>query len=174
MTKRQMQAQYFDWMLDLVRCDEVFDIFQYTELLNHLFDIPFKYLIAFDANRYQDGVDLRKRFCTEYNINDMESGCSVLEMMVALAVRCEEQIMSDPEYGNRTGLWFWEMICSLGLEDQINGYISIDKVNQIMIRFLNREYAPNGAGGLYTVYSRDDIRNVEIWYQMMIHLNEIC
>ena len=34
--------------------------------------------------------------------------CSVLEMMIALAIRCEEHIMDDPDVGNRTGQWFWK------------------------------------------------------------------
>ena len=41
--------------------------------------------------------------------------CSVLEMMIALSMRCEEQIMDDPDIGNRTGQWFWDMIDNLGL-----------------------------------------------------------
>lgn len=41
--------------------------------------------------------------------------CSVLEMIIALAIRLEEHIMDDPDIGNRTGQWFWDMIVSLGL-----------------------------------------------------------
>lgn len=37
-------------------------------------------------------------------------------MMIALAQRCEESIMDDPEAGNRTGVWFWAMISNLSLD----------------------------------------------------------
>ena len=36
-------------------------------------------------------------------------------MMIALAIRCEEHIMDDPDAGDRTGQWFWSMLVSLGL-----------------------------------------------------------
>ena len=36
--------------------------------------------------------------------------CSVLEMMVALAICCEETYMDNPNIGNRTGQWFWNMV----------------------------------------------------------------
>ena len=45
--------------------------------------------------------------------------------------------------------------------------------NRVMQIFLNREYEPNGRGGLFTVNnSPADMRTVEIWYQFMWYLNE--
>ena len=94
----------------------------YRKLLRELHRIEFTYSIPMDGNRAEDGVDLRYRFGYEngysssmisvYLDNRM---CSVLEMMIALAIRCEEHIMDDPDIGNRTGQWFWNMIVNLGL-----------------------------------------------------------
>lgn len=54
-----------------------------------------------------------------------------LEMIIALAIRLEEHIMDDPDIGNRTGQWFWDMIVSLGLGSE--GLIDVIR------RFLNRD-----------------------------------
>ena len=48
-----------------------------------------------------------------------------------------------------------------------------DKVIDILRCFLNRRYSPNGQGGLFTVNNYDgDMRDIEIWYQANIWLNE--
>ena len=130
-------------------------------------------MLPLDENRLLDGLDLRFRFADE-NSYYIDGDCSVLEMMVALSLRCEEHIMSDDEIGNRTGRWFWEMIDNLGLESMYDD--NFDKVyaDKIIYRFLNREYEPNGDGGLFTVHNRNvDLRKVEIWYQMCWYLDTI-
>ena len=130
-------------------------------------------MLPLDENRLLDGLDLRFRFADE-NSYYIDGDCSVLEMMVALSLRCEEHIMSDDEIGNRTGRWFWEMIDNLGLESMYDD--NFDKVyaDKIIYRFLNREYEPNGDGGLFTVRNRNvDLRKVEIWYQLMWYLDEV-
>ena len=99
--------------------------------------------------------------------------CSVLEMMVALAIKIEEQIMDDPDIGNRTGLWFWKMIENLGLKNMRDAVIDTDYVEKIIFRFLDRNYQRDGSGGLFIVHGHGDLRNVEIWYQMLWYLNDI-
>ena len=83
-----------------------------------------------DADRAEDGINLRYRFGYE---NGYESAmiasylddrpCSVLEMMVALSMKMEEQIMDDPDIGDRTSVWFWKMIDNLGLGTMHDGII---------------------------------------------------
>ena len=99
--------------------------------------------------------------------------CSVLEMMIALSMRCEEQIMDDPDIGNRTGQWFWDMIDNLGLGNMSDSKFDSLYVDEVLQRFLNRDYKRNGEGGLFTINRRGlDMRSVEIWYQMCWHLQE--
>ena len=94
-------------------------------------------------------------------------------MMVALAVRCEEHIMGDPAMGDRTGLWFWEMVHSMGLSSMDDDRFDPERANGIITRFNERTYRPNGKGGLFTVNQcPDDLRELEIWYQMMRYLNK--
>ena len=47
-------------------------------------------------------------------------------------------------------------------------------VNSVVKKFLKRDYEPNGQGGLFTIKKcRDDLRDVEIWYQMCWYLDSI-
>ena len=49
-----------------------------------------------------------------------------------------------------------------------------DYVREVITIFLNREYEPNGKGGLFTIRGcRDDLRNIEIWHQMCLYLDSI-
>ena len=47
-------------------------------------------------------------------------------------------------------------------------------VTKVIGRFLNREYEPNGKGGLFIINNcNDDLRDVEIWYQLCWYLDSI-
>ena len=99
--------------------------------------------------------------------------CSMLEMMVALAVRIEEHIMEDSSAGNRVGQWFWNMVVSLGLAAMDDGRFHEDRADYILDRFERRDYEYNGAGGLFTVnHPTEDMRRLDIWYQLMHYLQE--
>lgn|SRR5574344_533258 len=173
-----IEQQYFDWICDSIgtRSEP-----SYLKLLYHLDSVEFDYILDMDRNRMEDGVDLRYRFgyymqypkeLIQRTIDNRP--CSVLEMMAALAIRCEEDIMCDPDEGDRTGEWFWRMIDTLGLSDMADSDFDVEYVDYIITRFLNREYEPNGEGGLFSVRRcRADMRTVEIWYQMMWYLDEI-
>lgn len=179
MTRDEIKELYFNWMMDLVHDDRFSK--KYSQLLRHLDNRDFEYMIPLDGNREEDGMDLRYRFGYEKSYNRTiittflnDRPCSILEMMVALAFRCEEHIMSDPEIGNRTGKWFWGMVFNLGLISMDNANYDPEYVNYVLDRFLNREYKANGEGGLFKVKRfRRDMRLVEIWYQMCWYLNEI-
>lgn len=138
-------------------------------------------MLLMDQNRFNDGLDLRYRFCYEQGYEDSEldselkgKPCSVLEMIIALAVRFEEQVLSDPEFGNRVSVWFWSMIENLGLRGMDDLYFDEKEANRIVDVFLHREYAPNGNGGLFYIpdCSRD-LRHVETWYQACWYFNRL-
>ena len=184
MTAREkLNGEYFEWLCEIVREKDGLDSISFRKLLLYLHTVDFKWIIPKDQNRAEDGIVMRYRFATErsndsntigFITNTIDGPCSVLEMMVAIAVHCEEDIMDDPTIGDRTGQWFWKMIINLGLGAMTDDRFDIKKVEQIVDRFLNREYEPDGRGGLFRVRGSDrDLREVEIYWQMCWYLNTI-
>lgn len=175
MTRNEIKKYYFDWLCDFVCRDRYSKSISYRMLLTRLHDTEFTYSIPMDQNRAINGTALRWRFFGETGCNLRDDDpCSVLEMMVALAIECEETIMDDPRVGDRTGQWFWSMIVNLGLGSMTDYKFDDIYVDEVIRRFLNREYEPNGRGGLFTIRDCDrDLRNVEIWNQMCWHLGSI-
>ena len=181
MSYTELNKRYFNWMLDVIQYDVYVNSEEsFVKLLNFLNNVTFNYIVPMDGNRYDDGINLRYRFSYEENIPDYIIAnkldlkpCSVLEMMVALSLRAEEHIMDDPDIGYRAGEWFWDMIASLGLNDMDDTNFDNDYVRNVVNDFLYRRYEPNGKGGLFTLkYPDEDLRNMEIWYQMNRYLNE--
>lgn len=173
-----MKSDYFEWMYDLMCKGRFSNDISYRELFTFLHDTEFTYIIPNDENRAADGIGLRYRYCLICGREDLEycldGPCSVLEMMVALAIRCEESIMSDPEKGDRTAQWFWSMIASLGLTSMYDREFNEWLVNDAITRFLNREYDYDGKGSLFTIRNwYRDAREAEIWHQLMAYLNTL-
>jgi hypothetical protein len=82
--------------------------------------------------------------------------------------------MGDPDIGNRTGRWFWEMISNLGLFCMDDYNFDLKYVDEVVTKFLDRDYLSNGEGGLFIINDAiKDLREVEIWYQMMWYLSSI-
>ena len=181
MTRHETNKEYFNWICHYV-LDKRYtrDLF-YTKLLAYLHEKEFIFKLDMDGNRASDGIDLRYRFGYDMNYPGAmiatyldNKPCSILEMMVALAIRCEENIMSDLDKGDRTGEWFWEMVSSMGLDSMDDMNFDEHYIDSIISRFINRDYEPDGRGGLFTIPGcRKDLRNVEIWYQMCWYLNTI-
>lgn len=180
MTKDELNDAYFEWMYQLVYSGRYVGRSSYRKLLYLLHGTEFTYTIPMDGNRAEDGIDLRYRFGYEHDYDDSMIAtyldgrpCSVLEMMIALAIRCEEHIMYDPDIGNRTGQWFWSMVDNLGLGSMNDENFDRDRAEKTVSRFLNREYGRNGEGGLFSVkHCRADLRTIEIWYQMCWCMDE--
>lgn len=182
MTQRRIIDEYFVWLKNLV-CGERFETpYSFDELLTLLHRIEFTYLIPMDQNRAEDGISLRYRYAITsdcpYSVDEVldaiNGPCSVLEMMIALAVRCEEDVMDDPGIGDRTRQWFWGMIVNLQLGGLHDGNFDQDHVEFSICRLLNRDYEPDGRGGLFTVRRPPrDLRDVEIWTQLMWYLDDI-
>jgi len=181
MTKDELNNKYFEWMSQLVCDPRYLKRLSYQKLLTYLHTVEFVYSIGLDGNRFEDGIDLRYRFGFENSYEGPmvatyldDRPCSVLEMLIALAIRCEEHIMDDPHEGNRVGQWFWNMIANLGLKSMSDTNFDKGYADGVIYRFLNREYKRNGEGGLFTVeHCNYDLRSVEIWYQMCWYLDGI-
>lgn len=181
MVSYELNQRYFNWIYELVCGQDSYNRLSYKKLLTCLFNIEFTYSIYMDKNRAEDGIEFRYHFGNLKGYSDRiiskyidDKPCSVLEMIVALAFRVENEIMDDSTYGNRTGQWFWNMIVSLGLGSMSDSRYNKREVDRILDIFLNRTYEANGRGGLFTIEDCPyDLRAVDIWYQMMWYLNTI-
>lgn len=177
-----LKNEYFEWLYGLVCSKRSPKGITYRKLLMYLHATEFRYIMPRDKNRADDGTNLRYRFAltredecsTDVIVDILDGPCSVLEMMVALAMRCEQTIMDDESIGDRTEQWFWGMVTNLGLGAMMDGRFDRGAVDIIVNRFLDREYAPDGRGGLFRIRDCDrDLRTVEIWYQLCWYLNSI-
>lgn len=182
MTRQRITDLYFEWLCDIVDANHYVDGYSYEKLMRYLFKTPFFYILDRDGNRYEDGVNMRYLFGSYRELDQAmiasyldDAECSMLEMMVGLAMKCENK-MSDPNrYGDQTASWFWEMIESIGLDAYDDDNFDEDEVDELIDICLNRRYEADGRGGFFTVRDApEDLRNVEIWTQMCWYLNHIC
>ena len=177
-----LNKEYFEWLCDWVcRRDCPQDI-SYMNLLVRLHNTDFEYTHPNDKNRADDGIDLRYRFALYYEkgysvdfITDMLDGpCSVFEMLIALAIRCDENIMDAPTKGNRIEQWFWMMIVNLDLGGMYGDLFDEEYVDFVIRKFLDRKYEPDGRGGLFRIRNcKYDLREVGIWRQLCWYLDTI-
>jgi len=150
----------------------------YWELSVVLHSKEFVWLIANDDNRVEDGKSLRDDFIREQGSDGvseewMTLGCSMLEMLVALAIRASDQTEVEQE------MWFGTFLENLGLIEYTDEafhdskwYVGPD-IEEIIERFIYRNYKRNGAGGLFPLKKPGkDQRKVELWYQMSAYIIE--
>lgn len=174
-----VRDEYFEWMYNIICSGKKAS---YYYLLNQLFDTAFQYTHPMDANRVADGVELRYIWGRSNGYADDILKrtidcypCSVLEMIVALAIRCEETIMSNSDYGDRTSKWIWTMFRNLGIDNcSDEKYYNSEFVAYAIDRFMLHQYNYDGSGGgLFILQNpRSDLRETEIWYQAMWYLSE--
>lgn len=152
----------------------------YSYLLSFLFEMEFYWFddLESDESRAEDGKRLREEYMMENDISPdkvLQGPCRVLEMLVALAQRAEF-VMYDPLEGDRTYKWFWIFMKNLGLD-----YLTNDKctseaenyVRMVVTRWLDRRFDSNGNKSPFPIKKRsEDMRKVDIWYQMQWYLAE--
>lgn len=161
------EDRYFEWLVEKINHGGIAK--GYYHLLDYLYYKKFEWADEYDENRATDGEKLREDFGWDGHFD----GCSCLEMMIALAERCEHTIMGDPNEPDRSYKWFWAMLENLGLTSFDDRAFKYDLVDDIVEDWLHHRYKRNGIGGLFPLKNPPrDMRNVEIWFQMCAWLNE--
>lgn len=170
MDRDELRDSYVKWLMGLVGLGD-----EYSMLAQYLFRREFYWSenTPHDENRAIYGKNLRREFLDD-EVMDEFGPCRVLEMLVALAINCEKDIMQDDIYGDRTPLWFMEFLKNLNLEIYTNNNKAViadlwTDVDRVMDVWLGKHYKKNGEGGLFPmpkVKNLPDQREVEIWYQL--------
>jgi len=171
-------GQYFDWLCSLINLRSG----SYDILIHELYSIEFTWVIDLDANRAEDGIILRgdfhQRGFDEY-IEDRP--CSVLEALIAMA-RNMDYILDDDDRGDRTRIWFWEMIQNLKLDGFTDASFEepfgedmarLDNIREICNVWMNREFTYAGWGSPFPLFSAHrDQRKLHIIDQMNDYILE--
>lgn len=142
----------------------------FWDLFRQLFSTEFVWIVPNDDNRAEDGRELRCEWATdtgtEVDRNWLSLGCSFLELLIGLSRRLAFE--TDGDAAN----WFWQLIDNLGLlgcHDRSN--FKSEDVEEATARVIWRTYQSDGNGGLFPLrQTRNDQRQVEIWYQLSEYL----
>lgn len=173
MARDGIAISYFAWLCKRVSVDK-----RYTRLCIRLHQTPFVVMNEKDGNRVSDGLYLRKKFEDEtgFKIDGsvVDGPCTVLELLVALAMRCENDIMRDPDKDDQTHKWFWEMVYNLGLDAFDDERYDGSKIDDILLKWMSLKYTKRGLGSPFplAVGVKTDQRKVEIWYQLQGYLTK--
>lgn len=164
-------ADYGDWLVERVG----FKRRGYTKLMELLHESPFLVYIDRDDDRVEDGKALRDDYCSENRIPiylfDYEE-CTVLEMLVGLAIRVDNEWTGDPGEEHPEVI-FWEMLKNLGLDRYSNGRFRKDPAINILGRWIKREFERDGKGSIFPLKEPYyDQTQVEIWKQMQEYVGE--
>lgn len=176
----RLRNEYFEWMYHLVCNGKQYSKVSYKYLLYFLNTVTFIPTMSMDENRMVDGQDFRYKFGSDngYTAEFIRENldiynCSMLEMMIALSRKVENQITDDLSYGDRTSQWFWSMIVNMGLGHMDDRHFDQQYCIDIYNKFIDHAYKYNGEGGLFKLNNPpDDMRTVDIWCQCMWYLNE--
>lgn len=173
-----LDRSYFEWLYEQVAVSEFEERdLTYWKLLRILFTTEFFWSVDYDGNRSDDGVALRYRFLEDRGISEvdpdwMKTGCSVLEMMVALARRMEFETDSGGAH-----YWFWVFVENIGLsgfsDERRFTRRQQERIRDILDAVIERNYEPSGLGGFFPLqYPRHDQRDRELLYQMSDYIME--
>lgn len=147
---------------------------RYSMLLHTLHNTKFSVVVERDINRIKDGMSLRDEFLDDVGVadGDFVKPCGILEMLVALAIRVNEEYIGNPDDPHPEYI-FWEFLCNLGLDKYDDKHFDEGKIIEICDTFIFREYDFNGKGGILPLKRpKVDQRDAEIWSQMMAYLSE--
>lgn len=163
------QARYFDWLYRMVKGGE------YSKLCRLMHATTFRVLVDHDGNRVGDVAELKLNYMAMMRVDPRDEdtltapGASVFEVLVSLAQRMEYQTDLPIQ------VCFGIFIENLGLRPCVDDNFEMNRAKavQIIHRFNDRLYRPNGQGGLFPLrIPRGDQRRIELWYQLAYYMTE--
>lgn len=180
--KLECDELYFKWIIERLKIptgELTNDSF--TGLIARLKELQktrFTFTIHTDYNREFDGKRLRTEYyCSILHDEEVPNyilgpPVSVLEVLVGLSIRMCEEVLGDDTS--------WELFClmllNLGVVKDDGGVCDEEDLNEIITKWLNREFDFNGVGSPFPLDKNDegvDQRKIDIWQQLSLYLDEI-
>ena len=169
----ELSQAYYNWL--------AYDILQsrpnWFPVLKVLHSRDYLPILIMDDSRAKDGINLRDIYMSHINGSYAivqgsnpwgDIPCSMLEMMVALAMRMKEEFYSEyDDIFDMLTIIFASMLSSLGINVDT---ITEDELNQKIDIFMCRQYEPTGRGSLFNLTGKTfdiDWRDPPIWNQML-------
>lgn len=117
-------CDYHRWLVSLVDNDYHELEAYYTKLMWILDDIPYKWHLKSDENRYDDGLKMRALYDERINLTDISlendvifgKEPSILEVLVALFTRYSDDIVVGPWGKSVAPRLFYEFLGNFGLK----------------------------------------------------------
>lgn len=172
----ELEEMYFLWLCNKVERLEVpTPSLTHWYMFKQLHQTEFVWIVPWDDNRAADGVALRPRFFVELGRDEEEAQeyrhipCSVLEMFVAFAERIPE-VVSERMTSTQ---WFWEMLRNLKLEEQNDANYNPVVVDEILQKFIWRNYTLSGEGSAFPLHEPTrPVYDVDLWYQLFDYVKD--
>lgn len=163
-----MDSNYMKWIID------IFDGEEHKCLFRQLMTIEYVWHIQLDANLLPCVRRFREKMGRDYD--GPTDRPSVLEIFVTLAVECEDKLMHNDDFGNRTTEWFWKMLYNLGINVYDDAHYT-DRISEIVEdkvqMFLDRTYSYYGDGNIFVCNNPHyDMRSAPLWTQLNWELCE--
>lgn len=170
---------YFQWLIDPIPDSDRYSMLLFTLLSKDYYYSPD---IPIDGCRGNDGLDLRRHYIEHTGLSGVhklyfyERPCSVLEWLLAMARRCEDQVMFNAYEGDRTMLWFWSMIDNMGLskyDDSVWTFQIRAMISAKLDDILARRFPEDGAGSPFPLKETNvNIQKCDWWKALNLWLNE--
>lgn len=135
----------------------------YTKVLKKLDDIVYRSntvpsIKQFNNNRIANVYEFRN----DYNIY-RSTAPTVLEILVVLAIRIDDEFLYTNERGNNPADWFWVMLECMGLTQYSDEVFDASDVELIIYNFMDNNYLPDGTGSVGHVPAHLDARDMDLW-----------
>jgi hypothetical protein len=179
---KKLLSQYDEWIVVYLGISREW-VDSHKVLLHILANKKYYYSIKRDKNRMLDGLNLRDKYeratgeivCSPFGYG----GASVLEVLAALAERCEDDLMYDgQEY--KPYMWFYVMLKNLKIDSYVDDLMLVnseeagvinpqlrDRVEKILDKWLSRRFEYDGTGSPFPLkMAKFDQRSQELWSQM--------
>lgn len=179
MSGRRTDDPYFDWLCMKIGVNPNNPKRNYGKMIRMLHGINYYPMLVMDENRANAGIQLRVDFMQrhgQYGSSTNRGPCTLLEFMIGLASSMNF-LMGGEDNPHHTEWYFWRMMRNLGLRkftddywESCNGEMYVEDAAD---RIINRQFLPNGEGGLFPLMgNHGDQRMTEVWQQMQYWLGE--